>query len=138
MTNIYDQHRAAFARVSAFVILKDGERVATVAIKFPADGAGRLYAYFHVLGVPMARAFAGGYGYDKRSAAVSAALAKVAVSPPLPDSEIGEASRANYRAMCEREAAKAAAWRALAPTLNKGDDWTRALEKAGFTVLQAV
>ena len=42
MTDIYEQHDKAFSRVSAFVILDSkGERVATVAIKFPADGAGR-------------------------------------------------------------------------------------------------
>lgn len=56
MTDIYDLHSKAFARVSAYVVLdKSGERVATVAFKFPADGAGRLYAYVHWIGVPMVR-----------------------------------------------------------------------------------
>ena len=77
MPDIYDQHDAAFARVSAFVICRDGERVATVALKFPADGAGRLHAYVHWLGLPMVRGFAGGYGYDKRSAAVIEATGKI-------------------------------------------------------------
>ena len=75
MTDIYDQHAKAFAAVQAFVILDtSGERVATVALKFPRDGAGRLYAYVHLIGVEMVRAHAGGYGYDKRSAAVVAVL----------------------------------------------------------------
>jgi hypothetical protein len=74
MTSIYDQHQRAFARVSAYVIMRDGQRVATIAFKFPADGAGRLYCYLHSLGVPMVRSWANGYGYDKRTAAaVSAA-----------------------------------------------------------------
>lgn len=78
MTIIYDQHKAAFANVSAYVIAKDGERVATIAFKYPRDGAGRLMAYVHFLGAPMARGFASGCGYDKHSAAVSAAVQKAA------------------------------------------------------------
>lgn len=76
MSDIYDQHRAAFANVSAYVILRGGERVATIAFKFPRDGAGRLYAYVHWIGVPMVRGFAAGGGYDKRSAAVADAAQK--------------------------------------------------------------
>ena len=82
MTDIYEQHAAAFSKVSAFVILDlEGERVATVAIKYPNDGAGRLYAYVHLLGVEMVRGHANGYGYDKRSAAVAAAIAKIKPYP---------------------------------------------------------
>lgn len=76
MADIYEQHDAAFKRVSAFVIMSAGERVATVAIKFPADGAGRLYAYVHWLGNEMTRGQASGYGYDKRSAAIADAARK--------------------------------------------------------------
>ena len=78
MTNIYDLHSKAFPHVSAFVIMKDGERVATISLKYPKDGAGRLYAYVHYTGLEMVRDFAGGYGYDKRSAAVAYAAAKIA------------------------------------------------------------
>lgn len=77
MTDIYAQHDAAFARVSAYVIAHKGEKVATVAFKFPADGPGRLCAYVHWIGVPMVRGFAGGYGYDKRSAACAEAARKL-------------------------------------------------------------
>lgn len=45
MKTIYEQHEKAFTSVQAFVIAKNGERVATIAFKFPRDGAGRLYAY---------------------------------------------------------------------------------------------
>lgn len=77
MSDIYDQHKAAFASVSAYVIAKDGDRVATVAFKYPRDGAGRLWCYVHVLGVPMVRGHAGGYGYDKHSAASEVAFARI-------------------------------------------------------------
>lgn len=120
--NIYDQHAAAFRAVSAFVILDKGERVATVALKFPADGAGRLFAYVHWIGAPMVRAFAGGGGYDKRSAAVSAAVTKIA--DPVTPRE------------CETAGRRTAFIDALHGC--DGHDWTRKLEDAGFTVLQAV
>ena len=68
---IYEQHDAAFRHVNAYVIMRGRERVGTVAIKYPRDGAGRLWAYVHFLGMPMVRGYAGGYGYDKKTAALS-------------------------------------------------------------------
>lgn len=121
--DIYAQHTAAFSRVSAFVILKGSDRVATVAIKFPADGASRLYAYVHWIGVEMVRGHANGYGYDKRSAAVWSAAGRMTLD------NLTNCPNGN------RDAAEA--FRA-ALTSNDGWDWTRKLEAAGFTVLQAV
>lgn len=124
MTNIHDQHAAAFAKVSAFVILKDGERVATVAVKFPSGNSTRVWAYLHVLSLPMVRACADGGGYDKTSAAVASAARKV---------------KAFEHAHTPSESvALAKFWNDLAPSLDRGQHWDRALEKAGFTVLQAV
>ena len=118
MSDIYTQHTAAFASVSAFAILnRKGDPVATVAIKFPRDGAGRLYAYVHWLGVAMARGHAGGGGYDKRSAAVAAAARKI--EWPI---DHGSGSD-DFAEAISRDG---------------GDDWTRAIEKAGFRVLQTV
>lgn len=125
MADIYEMHDKAFAKVSAFVILKGGERVATVAIKFPADGAGRLWAYVHWIGTEMTRGHAGGYGYDKRTAAVSVAARKLPLTLDL-DNSTARSRRGSYDDF--RRAA----------LLDAGDNWTRALEKAGFTVLQAV
>lgn len=71
--NIYDQHAAAFSQVSAYVIAKDGEGVATIAFKHPRAVAGRLYAYVHWLGIQVVRGSATGDGYDKCSAACSSA-----------------------------------------------------------------
>jgi hypothetical protein len=124
MADIYDQHKAAFARVSAYVILRNGERVATVAFKFPADGAGRLYAYVHWLGTEMVRGFANGYGYDKGSAACASASRK-ALAVPRDKHDVGEKQGAQY-----------AFWAAL--QIDGGRNWNDCLRDAGFTVLQAV
>ena len=75
---IYDQHAASFPQVSAYVVLKDGERVATIAFKHPKDGAGRLAAYVHWIGIPMVRGTCTGYGYDKKSAACESAAMHMA------------------------------------------------------------
>lgn len=123
MADIYELHTKAFARVSAYVIAHKGERVATIAFKFPADGAGRLYAYVHWLGVPMVRGFASGYGYDKRSAAVDRAQRNIMV-----------------RHEREREIfANPVMQRFLdALTDSDGQQWDNRLLKAGFEVWQAV
>lgn len=122
---IYDQHDKAFANVSAFVILKDGERVATVAFKFPRDGAGRLYCYLHVIGLPMVRGQAGGYGYDKKSAAFRDAAEKQAKV------KLGSWQTSDY-------SVEYAIAEAFYSCLNDGHDWNDDLRKAGYTVLQAV
>ena len=119
--DIYNQHKAAFANVSAYVIAKDGERVATIAFKFPKDGAGRLYAYVHWLGVPMVRGFASGYGYGKRSAAVANAVNKMIV--PVEMDGLNAALMHNFLGAVE---------------IDGGEYFDRKLELAGFTVWQAV
>jgi hypothetical protein len=111
MPDIYEQHAAAFANVSAYVIMRDGSRVATIAFKFPRDGAGRLYAYVHWLGFPMVRGWAGGGGYDKRSAAVASAAKLIKAPDPA------------FIAAIAKE---------------DGMEWQNSLRSAGFDVLQAV
>lgn len=125
MSKIYDQHKAAFRQVEAFVILKDGERVATIAFKFPADGAGRLYAYVHWIGLEMVRGHAAGGGYDKRTAACAHAMVKM---PKLP--------RVCTDGINLRDAAYLDFRRVL--SADTGLTWERQLCDAGFTVLQAV
>lgn len=121
--DIYALHDKAFNRVSAYVILdKAGEPVAKVAFKFPADGAGRLYAYVHWLGVPMVRGFAGGYGYDKRSAAVADAVEKaIATIKPEPD-DVNLQRTTFFRVLRD----------------DGGEYWDTRLRNAGFTVIQAI
>jgi hypothetical protein len=127
MTNVYDQHSAAFSKVAAFLVFKDHERVATVAIKYPARGGGRFSAYLHVIGLPMVRGRAGGDGYDKASAAVASAARLVRTRDYYHD--ISEHTK-----NCDT----AKFWNELAPSLDSGREWTRALERVGFTVHQAV
>lgn len=129
MPDIYDQHKAAFARVSAYVILMRHERVATVAIKFPKDGAGRLCAYVHWLGVPMVRGSATGGGYDKRTAACASAM-----------KHYNAAGYGNSEPSLVNDKQHLLAYAAFLKALGRDDgmDWTRQLENVGFTVLQAV
>lgn len=125
MTNIYDQHSAAFANVSAYVVVGtnakgEPERKATIAFKYPRDGMGRQYCYLHVFGGPMVRGFASGCGYDKHSASASVAAHKVNPKDYYPESA------------ADVEAIRAA----LLP--DDGHRWDSRLEKAGFHVFQAV
>lgn len=122
MANIYDQHKAAFPNVSAYVITKDGKRIASVAFKFPRDGAGRLYCYFHVFGTPMTRGYAGGGGYDKQSAAAESAAARI-----VPPEGVDWTS--------DRDTVLA-----IQAALSGGDglSWDRRLRDAGYDVWQAV
>ena len=125
-SDIYKQHEASFSRVSAYVITDNtGERVATIAFKFPADGAGRLYAYLHVLGLKMVRGHAGGYGYDKQSAALSSAASCVPVY-----------SEEDLTTWQKDASTRDLIVAALMP--DDGFDWSRHLRDAGFNVLQAV
>jgi hypothetical protein len=123
MTSIYDQHAAAFANVSAYVILRDGVRVATIAFKFPRDGAGRLFAYVHWIGAEMVRGYAAGGGYDKRSAACAAAVCKMALTLPEDAYTYGHAAYEAFRATL---------------AIDDGMEWHNRLRAAGFEVVQAV
>lgn len=121
---IYNQHAAAFSNVAAYVVLHDGQRVATVAFKYPRDGAGRLYAYVHWLGTPMVRGFAGGGGYDKNTAACAAAVRKMAAPAPTLDNPPG--LLAVFGAFT------------AAMSADNGLRWNEQLRRVGFVVVQAV
>ena len=123
---IYDQHDKAFTRVSAHVIVKNGERVATVSFKYPADGAGRLQCFLHVLSLSMVRGTASGYGYDKASAAFHDAAKKQALVK-LEDWQTPGSYAAEY-AMAQ----------AMVDCFRDGYSWQDNLREAGFTVWQAV
>lgn len=123
MTKIYEQHDAAFKLVSAYAVLKDGQHVANVKIKYPRDGAGRLWAYVHWIGFEMVRGCAGGYGYDKTSAAVYDAACK-AVKVITPDTP-----RQEYRALFLT---------VMSGHKVESQGWKRVLEDVGFTVLNVI
>lgn len=132
MTKIYKQHDKAFQHVSAYVVTDNaGNRIATVAFKFPRDGAGRLWCYVHFIGLEMVRDYAGGYGYDKRSAAVTYAVGKIPEYYIAPDSLEWEIAHK------QDIDARANAFKAALADIG-GKDWDAALRDAGFNVLQAV
>ena len=62
----------AFKLVSAYVVMGQDtmQPIAKIALKFPSDGAGRVNAYIHVIGMEVQHGYAGGYGYDKRTASI--------------------------------------------------------------------
>lgn len=122
--SIYDQHRSAFSSVSAYIVFLNNAKVATIAFKYPRDGAGRLYAYVHWLGVPMVRGFASGGGYDKHSAACAHASSKIPASDPIHDDLT--TNKENQSRFIQ------------ALSLDDGFGWDRNLRSAGFEVLQAV
>lgn len=131
MSSIYDTHSAAFANVSAYIVAKDGKRVATIAMKFPHAGASRLFAYVQWMGVEMVRGYASGGGYDKRSAACSAAADRLPAALDADSYADGtphhtESERALYLAF--RNAIRQ----------DNGYGWDRLLQDAGFEVWQAV
>jgi hypothetical protein len=129
---VYDQFDKAFARVSAYIVLdKSGDCVAKVAFKFPADGAGRLYAYVHWLGNEMVRGQAGGYGYDKRSSAVADAAFRYISQERKAARAIGDES-----SYMRGKAGKKEFWHAIEK--DGGEYWDTRLRNAGFNVIQAV
>ena len=119
--DVYDQHRASFPQVSAYVIMHGTRQVGTIAFKYPRDGAGRLYAYVHWFGVHMARGYAGGGGYDKRSAACASAARRMPAN--LPEGYENDGSFTAFKAAISQD---------------DGHEWHSHLRKFGFDVLQAV
>ena len=126
MPDIYDQHKAAFSHVSAYAVLKQGAVVAKIAFKYPRDGAGRLYAYVHWIGLPMGRGFASGYGYDKHTAAC-ADWARKAKDP------VDIVARLkSYDELGDYDTFRAAL------SKDEGSYWDNQLRAAGFVVAQIV
>jgi len=122
---IYEQHDKHFANVSAYVVIDPAAPAnpMTVALHYPRDGAGRLYAYVHVRGLPMVRAFASGGGYDKASAAVQSAVERIELDAS------GDGYMKPYNDQAER---------LKAVQLDNGHEWASALAHAGYVVLKAV
>ena len=123
MADVYQMHRTAFASVSAYVVLKGGERVATVALKH----GNSVTAYVHWIGVEMAKDRAGGGGYDRASAAVGGAATRI----NMRDREDAHVDDDNRPVTDRGEFVHAL-------RVGDGRDWTHRLTDAGFTVLQAI
>lgn len=129
MPTIYEQHDATFRHVSAFVILRDGERVATVAFKFATSGLS-VTAFVHWIGTEMVRGVARGGGYDRKTAACAHAAARL-----LRAYQMRDCMAPDY--LAPESAAPFEAFR-YALARDTGPTWDAQLQRAGFTVLQAV
>jgi hypothetical protein len=115
MTTIYEQFDAATRSFTAYAILSDGEAVGRVVIKFGTA----VTAYVQVWGMPMTKGRAGGGGYDRATAAVSAALQKIDLrDAAYPDPK----ATATVTKILEAFAGKG------------GERWTSILEGAGFVL----
>lgn len=68
----------AFKSISAFVVMdtETMQPIAKIALKYPNDGAGRLNAFIHIIGIEVQHGYAGGYGYDKQTASIISAICK--------------------------------------------------------------
>jgi hypothetical protein len=80
----------AFKSVSAFIVLDQDtmQPLAKIALKFPSDGAGRVNAYIHIIGMEVQHGYAGGYGYDKRTASIIDCICKMFSTIKLQDQNI--------------------------------------------------
>lgn len=123
MTDIYAQRDAAFAKVEAYLVMKGADRVAKVGVKHGAS----VTVYFHQVGSQMVRARADGGGYDRTSAAIGSAIIKL---EPHDKGYEGDAFAVEFDA-------NRAAMQAAVPDMDSRD-WRDALQRAGFTVFQAI
>ena len=127
MTKIYQQHDAAFNRVSAYAITKDGRHIGNINLKYPQDGAGRVYAYIHCFGYEMQRDYASGYGYDKRDSAIKSAMRKVRAVIMAGEARNDNNENAFLFAFAMNSAG----------SIGSGD-WDQAFEKQGFQIWRAI
>lgn len=125
MTKIYDQHDKAFSQVSAYVLMNNKGQQGTISFKYPRDGAGRLYCYFHIHGLEMVRGFAG-----NKDAAVRDAVFKIK-NNPKDDYRSGES--------IARDQAIIDGLKSIFTT-DGGEDWNRKIEQGnlGLKVLRAI
>ena len=121
--SVYDKHSKAFQQVAAYVIVKDGKQVGTIAYKFPKDGAGRLSCFLHFHGYNMVTGFAVGYGYDKKSAALESAASHKSLS--VKDEYNGLSAIDEYPVIPELQNIG-------------GSDAQAVLSKSGYSLYQAV
>lgn len=120
MTDIYEQHTAAFKNISAFVICdKSGNRVATIAFKY----GNAVTCYLHIIGLEMTKGRANGGGYDRKSAAARDAVLKTHAGSYDDIKWFGEDRKAITQALIEGD---------------KGGSWDSCLRDAGYVVHQAV
>ena len=81
---VHQHFNTAFGDVGAYLISEsNGTICGTVCVKYPKDGAGRVWVYLTIPGGHRVRASADGYGYDKVSAAFRRAVEELRVTYPF-------------------------------------------------------
>lgn len=100
MTKFWEQYDRAFGNchVQGYALIKNGEAIGSVAVKYPRDGAGRLQAFAWWINngeSHTARGTATGCGYDKTTAAVQAALSGTPLAIPHDGQDWKEALKAH-------------------------------------------
>ncbi len=128
---IRNWYRRAFRGVKAYAILDrtTAAHVANVTIKYPEDGAGRVYVYLHVIGLPLVRGSATGGGYDKAAAAMERAAAAVKEPPPEKIEQV-------YHCTADRHRRTIRA--AMEDRSKEGHIWQDRLQDVGYTVLPVI
>jgi hypothetical protein len=120
MTNNPNQHDIDDSTVEAFNIFRGNRHVATIGLRSSTNGEEGSHARVRWIGLEMVRGYAGGGGYDNRTAAVAAAVRTMKLVTPgglTPPYDL-----ALFHA---------------ALTADDGRAWSNALKAAGFTVIQA-
>ena len=90
--SVYDKMDKATALVSVIAIQNaKKDIIGKIIFKFPRDGAGRLHVFIQEYGHCAIHGYAGGWGYDKRGAAIQDAFATQVKSRTDCDSELYKA-----------------------------------------------
>lgn len=101
---VYEAHNKI--PYSAYAITYKGEHMGLITLKYPRDGAGRLYCFIHVFGVNMVRGWADGYGYDKKGCALTDAVAYLPTGADNPEIRGAETLNAFHTALDEFDGAQ--------------------------------
>lgn len=117
MADVHERFDTATTNIGAYTVHLGGRYIGRLVFKFPREGAGRVHCFAQVWGLAMERGWAGGGGYDKRSAAARSAVKSITVE----DGADPEATK-HLKVWQEQLAGY------------DGDTWNAALERAGYQV----
>lgn len=124
---VYAAFDKATNSFSASALILNGKVAGRIVIKFGAAAT----AFVQLWGVEMASGRATGYGYDKATAAVKAAVVKIAARGPVADQVRAGDTEA-------RDAMEALFTTFTAGDGRDGERGTRRLEAAGFTLANVI
>lgn len=115
----YDRFDAATRNFTAQALLFDGKPVGRIVIKF----GNAATAYVQIWGASMSSGRATGYGYDKATHAVMAAIDAMPDAPDIADKLASDAHKRLWD---------------VADQWDGGTRYSNALEQAGFTIANVI